>query len=287
MLREGQVLFTYLHLAASERLTLDLVARKVVAIAYETIQLADGSLPLLLPMSEIAGRMAPRKGRSISRRPTVAVASYLRASRCSPGSGRGSRGRQRGIQCRPHSRGYGGLGHDSRHKSRKLRAADIYFRGAATTMIADGPSIRKALNYADLVIGAVLVPGARAPLLINRGMLKNMKKGSVLVDVAIDQGGCAETSRPTTHDDPIYIVDGVVHYSVANMPGAVPRTATRALTLNTLPYLMKIANQGWKAAALQDEALRKGINLAAGQITHKAVADALDQPYEAVAGLLT
>ena len=163
---------------------------------------------------------------------------------------------------------------------RKLGALDDAYLGRVVTMIADNYNIRLALAFADLLIGAVLVPGAKAPRLVTRQMLRTMKAGAVFVDVAIDQGGCAETSRPTTHDNPIYIEEGVVHYTVANMPGAVPRTATRALTLNTLPYVLALAEKGWQKAVEQDRALRRGVNLAAGKVVHKAVAEAFDLPYE-------
>jgi alanine dehydrogenase len=162
---------------------------------------------------------------------------------------------------------------------RRLRAMDSLFRGRVTTMMADDYNIRTLLAYADLVICAVLVHGARAPRLIDRNMIRGMKTGSVLVDVAIDQGGSAETSRPTTHDNPIYVEEGVVHYTVANMPGAVPRTATRALTVNTLPYVLSLAEKGWRQAVRQDKALGRGVNLVEGKVTYKAVADTFGLPY--------
>jgi alanine dehydrogenase len=169
---------------------------------------------------------------------------------------------------------------------RRLRAMDTLFQGRATTMMADDYNIRALLGYADLVICAVLVHGARAPRLIDRGMIRDMKRGSVLVDVAIDQGGTAETSRPTTHGSPIYIEEGVVHYTVANMPGAVPRTATRALTVNTLPYVLSLAENGWQRAALQDKALKRGVNLVEGKVTYRAVADTFGLPFHSLDLLL-
>ncbi|OPY69728.1 MAG: Alanine dehydrogenase [Syntrophorhabdaceae bacterium PtaU1.Bin034] len=287
MLREGQILFTYLHLAASESLTINLIERKVIGIAYETVETAGGFLPLLSPMSEIAGRMAPQEG-----------AKYLEETF----GGRGVLlGGVPGVP--PASVAILGAGNVGTNAARiaagmgasvtildisphKLRLADDMFRGQAVTMIADSYNTRTVLSYADLVIGAVLVPGAKAPRLITREMLKGMKTGSVLVDVAIDQGGCAETSRPTTHDDPIYIEEGIVHYTVANMPGAVPRTATRALTLNTLPYVLSLAENGWKEAVSRNSDLRKGINLVQGQVTYPAVAEAFDLPYVPVENFL-
>jgi alanine dehydrogenase len=280
LLREGQVLFTYLHLAASENLTLALLKRKTISIAYETVEIDDGSLPLLSPMSEIAGRMAPQEG-----------AKYLEETFGGRGVLLG------GVPGVPPGQvvilGGGNVGSNAARIAagmgaavtvldidpRRLRALDDYFRGHVTTMIADEYNIRLAISYADLVIGAVLVPGARAPRLISRDTLKRMKKGAVLVDVAIDQGGCADTSRPTTHDNPIYVEEGVVHYTVANMPGAVPRTATRALTLNTLPYVIRIAEKGWRAATAEDRALCKGVNLVEGAVTHRAIANTFSLPY--------
>jgi alanine dehydrogenase len=280
MLREGQVLFTYFHLAASESLTLNLLERGVVAMAYETVETDDGFLPLLSPMSEIAGRMAPQEG-----------AKYLEQTFGGRGVLLG------GVPGVPPAQvlilGAGSVGSNAARIAvgmgasvtildidpRRLRAMDSLFRGRVTTMMADDYNIRTLLAYADLVICAVLVHGARAPRLIDRNMIRGMKTGSVLVDVAIDQGGSAETSRPTTHDNPIYVEEGVVHYTVANMPGAVPRTATRALTVNTLPYVLSLAEKGWRQAVRQDKALGRGVNLVEGKVTYKAVADTFGLPY--------
>jgi alanine dehydrogenase len=169
---------------------------------------------------------------------------------------------------------------------RKLRAIDEAFHGRLVTMIADNYNIRVVIAYADLVIGAVLVPGRRAPKVVTRDMLKLMRPGAVIVDVAIDQGGCVESSHPTTHHEPIYVESGIVHYAVTNMPGAVPRTATRALTANTLPYVITIADKGWKKAAAEDLSLAKGVNLVEGRITHRGVADAFNLPYTPIEELL-
>ncbi len=281
MLREGQILFTYLHLAASEALTHSLLERKVIGIAYETVETEDGFLPLLSPMSEIAGRMAPQEG-----------AKYLEETFGGRGVLLG------GVPGVPPAQvvilGAGNVGSNAARIAvgmgaavtvldidpRRLRAADDFFRGRVTTMIADDYNVRTVLAYADLVISAVLVHGARAPRLISRDMLKTMKTGSVLVDVAIDQGGSVETSRPTTHDNPIYVEEGVVHYTVANMPGALPRTATRALTVNTLPYVLNLAERGWEDAVRRDKALSRGVNLVRGRVTYKAVADAFGLVWE-------
>jgi alanine dehydrogenase len=287
MLREGQILFTYLHLAASESLTIKLIERGVVAIAYETVESDDGFLPLLSPMSEIAGRMAPQEG-----------AKYLEETFGGRGVLLG------GVPGVPPAQvvilGAGTVGSNAARIAvgmgasvtildidpRRLRAIDSLFHGRVTTMMADKYNIRTLLTYADLVISAVLVHGARAPRLIDRSMVRGMKAGSVLVDVAIDQGGSAETSRPTTHDNPIYVEEGVVHYTVANMPGAVPRTATRALTVNTLPYVLSLAEKGWRQAVRQDKALRRGVNLVEGKVTYKAVADTFGLPYHPLDRLL-
>jgi alanine dehydrogenase len=287
LLREGQVLFTYLHLAASEALTLALLRKKVIAIGYETVETDEGFLPLLWPMSEIAGRMAPQEG-----------AKYLEETYGGRGVLLG------GVPGVPPANvvilGAGSVGSNAARVAlgmgacvtvldtspKKLREIDDMYKGQIVTMMADSYNIRTVLSFADLVVGAVLVHGAKAPRLITRAMLKTMRPGAVLVDVAIDQGGCAETSKPTTHDDPVYVEEGVVHYTVANMPGALPRTATRALTLNTLPYVIAIAEDGWKDAARKDPALRRGLNLVEGNITYKAVAEAFNLPYCPVEELL-
>jgi alanine dehydrogenase len=279
-LKAGQVVFTYFHLAASEELTQNLMKRKIVGIAYETVQTEDGFLPLLFPMSEIAGRMAPQEG-----------AKYLEETYGGRGILLG------GVAGVPPGNvvilGGGTVGYNAARIALgmsasvtvldinpcRLRMLDETFQGRITTMIADNYNLRMVIAYADLLIGAVLIPGARAPKLITREMLKTMRKGAVLVDVSIDQGGCAETSRPTTHSNPIYDEEGIIHYAVSNMPGAVPRTSTRALTLNTLPYVLEIADLGWKDAAVKNSVLAKGVNLVEGDITYKAVADAFNLPY--------
>jgi alanine dehydrogenase len=279
-LRKGQIVFTYLHLAASEELTRNLQKKKIIGIAYETVQTEDGFLPLLAPMSEIAGRMAPQEG-----------AKYLEETYGGRGILLG------GVAGVPPANvvilGGGNVGYNAARiasgmgasvtlldiNPRKLRMLDEIFQGRITTMIADNYNIRMAAGYADLLICAVLVPGAKAPRLITREMLRTMRQGAVIVDVSIDQGGCSETSRPTTHSHPIYQEEGIIHYAVSNMPGAVPRTSTRALTLNTLPYVLEIAEKGWKKAARENHALAKGVNLVEGKITYKAVADAFNLTY--------
>jgi alanine dehydrogenase len=287
LLKAGQIVFTYFHLAASEELTRKLQERKIIGIAYETVQTEDGFLPLLFPMSEIAGRMAPQEG-----------AKYLEETY----GGRGILlGGVAGVPpCNVVIIGGGTVGYNAARialgmgasvtvldiNPRKLRMLDDIFQGRVTTMIADNYNIRMVAGYADLLICAVLVPGPKAPKLITREMLKTMRTGSVLVDVSIDQGGCAETSRPTTHSHPIYEEEGIIHYTVSNMPGAVPRTSTRALTLNTLPYVLEIADKGWEKATRENPALAEGVNLVEGKITYKAVAEAFNLTYKPLARII-
>lgn len=280
LLKEGQVLFTYLHLAASEELTLNLLKSKIIGIAYETVQNDDGFLPLLAPMSEIAGRMAPQEGAKFLEKIfggrgvlLSGVAGVPPATVVIIGGG------TVGFNAARIALGMGAQVTVLDINPSRLRFLDEFFQGRIVTMIADSFNIRMAVRYADLLIGAVLIPGAKAPKLINREMLKTMKPGAVFVDVAIDQGGCAETSRPTILSNPIYQEEGVIHYTVANMPGAVPRTATRALTLNTLPYVLELADKGWKRAVKENPSLARGVNMVEGKITYKAVAEAFNLRY--------
>src|SRR4030042_431760 len=279
-LRKGLLVFTYLHLAASEELARNLQERKIIGIAYETVQTGDGFLPLLFPMSEIAGRMAPQEGAK-SLEETYGGRGILL------GGGAGVPpanvvilgGGNVGHNAARIASGMGALVTVLDSNPRKLRLLDDFFQGRITTMIADNYNIRMVAGYADLLICAVLVPGAKAPRLITREMLKTMRPGAVLVDVSIDQGGCAETSWPTTHSHTIYQEEGIIHYAVSNMPGAVPRTSTRALTLNTLPSVLEIAEKGWKKAVRENTSLAKGINLIEGKITYQAVAEAFNLTY--------
>ncbi len=274
LLREDLLLFTYLHLAAEEKLTKALLDAGTTSIAYETVQLPDGSLPLLTPMSEVAGRMATQVG-----------AHYLEKSQggrgillggvpgVTPGSvvilGAGVVGANAAKMAL-------GLGAqvtvlDVNHK--RLTYMDDVFGGRLITVSSTEPNIRKAVQFADLLIGSVLIPGAKAPKLVTAEMISTMKEGSVVVDVAVDQGGCIETTKPTTHKDPTFLVDGVVHYGVTNMPGAVPRTSTFALTNQTLPYAIKLADRGFDALRT-DGALLLGLNTHKGTLTCPAVGDA-------------
>ncbi|MGK5739843.1 alanine dehydrogenase [Micromonospora sp. URMC 103] len=274
-MREGQVLFTYLHLAASKDCTDALLDRKVTGIAYETVELPDRSLPLLAPMSEVAGRLAPQVG-----------AFYMMRT----GGGRGVLpGGVSGVYAAKTvviGAGVSGmnaaaiaLGLQSEvllldKNVARLRQADAIYRGHLQTVASNAYEIERAVLDADLVIGAVLVPGAKAPKLISNELVSRMKPGSVLVDIAIDQGGCFEDSRPTTHADPVYKVHESIFYCVANMPGAVPNTSTHALTNVTLPYALELANHGWREALRRDPALALGLNTHDGQVTYGPVAEA-------------
>lgn len=285
-LRPDQILFTYLHLAADRPQTEVLLASGVTAIAYETVQTSEGKLPLLMPMSEVAGRMATQVGASYLERhhggrgvllggvPGVAPANVAILGGGTVGTNAAKVALGMGAQVTVLD-----INHD------RLQYLDDIFEGRLQTRTSNDYSIEQAVFNADLVIGAVLIPGGRAPLLVTRAMLPQMRQGAVIVDVAVDQGGCIETTRPTTHSDPIYVIDGVVHYGVANMPGAVPRTSTFALVNQTMSYALAIANSGLEAVR-QSPALLHGLNTHAGKLTHEAVAKTFGLPYvEAVKAL--
>ncbi|MCX7831326.1 MAG: alanine dehydrogenase [Actinobacteria bacterium] len=281
LLREGQILFTYLHLAASRELTEAILKTGVIGIAYETVQTPDGDLPLLAPMSEIAGRMAPMVANQYLMKPhgkrgvlICGVPGVPEAQVTIIGLG------HVGLNAARIALGLGARVTAIDKNPAKLRYAQDLFRGAnLTTMSSDPQNLKQALKYSDIVILSVLTPGAKAPIVITRDMLKLMKPGSVIVDVSIDQGGAAETSKPTTHIDPVYEVDGIIHYCVANMPGAVPRTSTRALTMVTIDYVSELAAKGWKRAVLENQALARGVNVAYGYVTHPAVAQTFNMEY--------
>jgi alanine dehydrogenase len=287
MIREGQIVFTYLHLAAAEELTHALVNSKSICIAYETIQKPDRSLPLLTPMSEVAGRMAIQQG-----------AKYLEMAQggdgvllggvpgVDPGNVVVIGGGIVGINAAKMACGLGAKVYILDMNLDRLRYLSDVMPANCFNLFSSPATLRELIAHADVVVGAVLIPGAKAPKLITRDLLKTMKPGSVLVDVAIDQGGCFETSNATTHTDPIYVVDGVVHYCVANMPGAVPRTSTMALTNATLPYAVEIANKGWKKAMQENNEIKLGANVIDGKITYQAVADAFDLEHTAIDTLL-
>lgn len=286
--REGLILFTYLHLAPELELTKQLIENKVISIAYETVQLADGSLPLLTPMSEVAGRMSAQIGAQLLERPNGGKGLLLGGV---PGVLRGKviiiGGGIAGTHAAKIAVGLGASVTILDVNPERLRQLDDLFAGSVQTLISDSYNIAQCVKAADLVIGAVLIPGAKAPKLVTEAMVQTMEPGSVIVDIAIDQGGSFETiDRITTHDNPTFIKHGIVHYSVANMPGAVPQTSTLALTNVTLPYAMAIANKGYRQACLDDAALLKGINTLAGEVTYQAVATAQNLPYTEPISLL-
>ncbi len=276
LLREGQVLYTYLHLAPAPELTQALLDRKVVGIAYETIQPEDGSLPLLTPMSEVAGRLAVQVGAHCLETAAGGRGQLLGGV---PGTRPGKvvilGGGVVGLNAAKMAVGLGARVTILDLNLERLRALDDVFRGRVCLIASSEHAIGEEIFDADLVVGGVLVAGARAPRLINRDMLKRMPEGSVIVDVAVDQGGCVETTHPTTHDDPTYVVEGVIHYCVANMPSAVARTSTFALSNATLPYALKLADSGYRQAMLDDPALLKGLNVIGGHVVYAAVANDL------------
>jgi alanine dehydrogenase len=287
LLREGQVLFTYLHLAPAAELTRILLQKKVTGIAYETITNALGELPLLTPMSEIAGRMSIQVGAAYLERTyggrgvlLSGVPGVLPAKVVIIGGG---------VVGKNAARMAVGLGAQVTIidvRLEHLRHLDDLFQGGVRTLVSNSYNIWNAIENADVVIGAVLIPGASAPKLITREMLSSMHKGAVIVDVSVDQGGCVETSHPTTHSHPTFVVDDVVHYGVANMPGAVPRTATFALTNATLPYVLKLATQGFHKAINADAGLKAGVNTYQGHVTYQAVATAQGLTYTPLENLI-
>jgi len=286
-MREGQLLFTYLHLAPDRKLTDELLKRKVTGVAYETITDRRGTLPLLTPMSEVAGRMAIQVG-----------AHYLEKMSGGRGILLG------GVPGVPAARvviiGGGVVGTNAAkiavgmgahvtiidNNLDRLRELDDIFLSKISTLASSAYMIHDAVSNADLIVGAVLVPGAAAPRLVTRGMLKDVPNGAVIVDVAVDQGGCIETTHPTTHSDPTYYVEGVLHYCVANMPGAVPRTSTFALTNATLPYALTLANKGFFEAIRSDNGLKEGVNTYAGHCTYQAVAESQGLAYTSIDALV-
>ena len=278
--REGQILYTYLHLAADKTLTEGLINQGVKGIAYETIEDVDGQLPCLKPMSEIAGRLSTQEGAKYLEKTFGGRGVLLGGV---PGVSRGKVGIiGGGIVGTNACKIATGMGADVTIldiSADRLGYLDDIFGSRITTLYSTEANIEKVLRESDLVIGAVLLAGAKAPTLVNREHLKIMKKGAVIVDVAVDQGGCVETIKPTTHDDPVYVIDGVVHYAVANMPGAVALTSTKALTSTTLPYGLMIADLGLEEACKQSKAIYKGVNLYKGKVTYNAVAEAFGMDY--------
>ncbi len=286
-LKKGQIYFAYLHLAASEEVTRAMMDRGTTSIAYETIQKDNGSLPLLKPMSEVAGPMAIQQG-----------AKYLEMAQGGhgvllggvPGVDPGTvvilGGGVVGINAAKLACGLGAKVYILDIDLNRLRYLSDVMPGHCITLMSSPAAIRDVLPKADVVVGAVLVPGSKTPNLVTREMLKTMKKGSVLVDVSIDQGGCFKTSRETTHADPTYTVDGIVHYAVSNMPGALPRTSTLALNNATLPYAVEIANKGWKKAMQENSDIKRGANVVEGMVTYEGVAEAFGLKYVPIDKLL-
>lgn len=281
LFKEGQLLFTYLHLAPEPELTRALLDKKVVGIAYETVELDNHSLPLLTPMSEVAGRMAVQIGARFLEKPQGGKGILLGGVPGVPAAdvviiGGGIVG----TNAAKMAMGMGAQVTIIDKSADRLRYLDDIFGGRIKTLMSNSYNIERAVRFADLLIGAVLIPGARAPKLVTEEMVKQMKPGSVIVDVAIDQGGSVETiDRVTTHSEPVYEKHGVIHYAVANMPGAVARTSTFALTNVTLPYALELANKGWEKAVLESKPLARGVNTVAGKLTYRAVAEALNLPY--------
>jgi alanine dehydrogenase len=287
LLREGQILYTYLHLAPDYRLTTGLQRTGAVCLAYETVELANGTLPLLAPMSEVAGRMATQVGAEYLLKPMGGrgmlmggVPGVLPANVVVLGAG------VVGLNAAYVAVGMGAHTTVLDVNLDRLRYIDDLWGNRIRTVYSLRQNIEDAVYQADLVIGAVLLAGARAPWLVTRDMIPRMKRGSVVVDVSVDQGGCIETTHPTTHAEPTYVVDGVLHYGVANMPGAVPNTSTLALTNATLRYGLALADKGWQEAVAADAALAKGVNVLRGQITSRPVADAHGLAHAPLASLL-
>ncbi len=286
-MRPGQVIYTYFHFAAAEALTKAVIGSKAIAVAYETVQLPHGELPLLTPMSEVAGRMAVQEGAKYLEKvfggsgvllggvPGVAPAEVVIVG-----------GGVVGINAAKIAAGMGARVTILDISLERLRYLDDVLPANVTTLYSNRHNILDSIRKADLVVGAVLLPGAKAPHLIKRADLKVMKQGSVIVDVAVDQGGCVETIKPTTHENPTYFVDGILHYAVANMPGGVPRTSTLALTNATLSYGLRLARDGWKKACKDDRALLLGLNVVEGKVVYPGVAEAFNLPLVKVESLL-
>jgi len=287
LIKKGQILFTYFHFASSEELTQAMIRSGGICLAYETVELADHSLPLLIPMSEVAGRMAVQEGAKYLEKPfggygvlLGGVPGVLPAKVLIIGGG---------IVGTEAAKVAGGMGADVTVMDvsmRRLRYLDDMMPANVKTMMSSAFYLREMVKTHDLIIGAVLIPGAKAPKLVTRDMVSTMRPGTVMVDVAVDQGGCFETTKATTHDHPTFVIDDVIHYCVANMPGAVPRTSTLALTNATLPYALEIAGKGWQQACRDSEPLKKGLNIVHGQVVYKGVAEAFGLPGVAVDSVL-
>lgn len=287
MIKEGQLLFTYFHFASSEVLTHAMIARKAVCLAYETVEKTDRSLPLLVPMSEVAGRMAIQEGAKYLEKPMEGRGILLGGvPGVKPANVLVLGGGVVGTQAAKMAAGLGANVTIMDISVARLRQLADILPANCFTVMSNEYNIREAIKESVLIVGAVLIPGAKAPHLITRDMLKEMKPGTVLIDVAVDQGGCIETCKPTTHENPTYIIDGVVHYCVANMPGAVPYTSTLALTNATLPYAIQLAEKGWKKACQDNAELRLGLNVVNGNVCYKGVSQAWNLDFTPVEDIL-
>ena len=287
LIKKDQLLFTYFHFASSEPLTHAMMERGAVCLAYETVEKSDHSLPLLVPMSEVAGRMAIQQGAKYLEKPQKGKGILLGGvPGVPPAKVLVLGGGIVGTQAAKMAAGLGARVVIMDLSLQRLRHLSDIMPPNVTTIMSNHYNIREAIAEADLVVGAVLIPGAKAPHLITRDMLKLMRPGTVVVDVAVDQGGCIETCKPTTHENPTFIIDDIVHYCVANMPGAVPYTSTLALTNATLPYALQLANKGWKTACVENEELKKGLNIADGKIVYQGVSDAWGLPFSEVQTVL-
>ncbi len=287
LIKEGQLLFTYFHFASYEPLTKAMIKNKAVCLAYETVEKKDRSLPLLVPMSEVAGRMSIQEGAKYLEKPMGGRGILLGGvPGVKPAHVLVLGGGIVGTQAAKMAAGMAADVTIMDISIPRLRELDDILPANVKTVFSNEYNIREAIKTADLIVGAVLIPGAKAPHLITRDMLKMMRPGTVLVDVAVDQGGCIETCKPTTHEDPTYVIDGIIHYCVANMPGAVPYTSTLALTNATLPYALQLANKGWKKACAENEELKLGLNVVDGKVVYKGVSDAFKLKYTDVSEVL-
>jgi alanine dehydrogenase len=287
LIKENQLVFTYFHFASYEPLTMAMIKSKAICLAYETVELPDRSLPLLTPMSEVAGRMAIQEGAKYLEKPVKGRGVLLGGvPGVSPGKVLIIGGGIVGMQAAKMAAGLGAQVTILDVSIPRLRYLSDIMPPNVITLHSNEYNIRNLVKNHDLIIGAVLIPGAKAPSLVTRDMLKTMRPGTVIVDVAVDQGGCVETCQPTTHDNPTYIIDDVVHYCVANMPGAVPYTSTLALTNATLPYAIQLASKGWQQACRDSKDLRLGLNIVKGDVVYKGVSDAFNLPYKNVEEIL-
>ncbi|PSR11468.1 MAG: alanine dehydrogenase [Bacteroidetes bacterium] len=287
LIRKGQLLFTYFHFASYEPLTKAMIASGATCLAYETVELPDRSLPLLVPMSEVAGRMSIQEGAKYLEKPMGGRGVLLGGvAGVAPGKVIILGGGIVGTEAAKMAAGLGANVTLLDVNLPRLRYLNDNMPANVTTLYSNEYNIRKLIKDADLIVGAVLIPGAKAPKLITRDMLKEMKPGTVLVDVAVDQGGCIETCSPTTHADPTFVIDGIIHYCVANMPGAVPYTSTLALTNATLPFALQLADKGWKKACQDNAPLGLGLNIVAGKVVYKAVAETFSLPYTPLSEVL-